>query len=114
MTVLLTKLWLFCFQIDYLQQKNQELVQQLDQATNKVARAAADSQDLDIRNQELEKSLQDIDFFAKKMQMEKDTVINVADKEMEDAKVNCILHTCTPMPSFIEWAHKTIAKNDQN
>ena len=69
--------------IDFLQQKNQDLQTQLDKSLSK-ARSAID---LDARNYELTKELQDVDVMAAQLQREKDKIMHAADLEINQAKV---------------------------
>ena len=76
-----------CLQIDYLQQKNQELQRQVDEALAKAREAANTTLGLDARNQELTKELQDVDFMAQRAQTDKEVAVRTADREIVEAKV---------------------------
>lgn len=69
-------------QVDYLQQKNRELEDELDRVKSRVLSTA----EVDARNYELTKELQDVDLMAQELQMEKDKVIRVADLEIGHTK----------------------------
>ena len=74
-------------QIDYLQQKNQDLQQNLDKALETIRLATKEKTHCNSRNKELSSELQDVDFLAKQLQAEKDTAIRAADREIAEAKV---------------------------
>ena len=84
------------FKIDYLQQRNQDLQRQLDGALSKARFASDTTVDLDVRNAALERELQDVDFTAKQLQLDKDTVVRTADREIEDAKVSKAVRPTAP------------------
>lgn len=69
-------------QVDYLQQKNRELQDQLDRLMSK----ARSSSNVDVRNLELTKELQDVDLMAQRLQSEKEKVIRAADMEIGQTK----------------------------
>lgn len=75
-------------QVDYLQQKNHELENELDRVKSRVLSTA----EVDARNYELTKELQDVDLMAQKLQMEKDKVIRVADLEIGQTKVSTYIN----------------------
>lgn len=77
---------MFSLQIDYLQQKNGELQRQLDSYRNRAQEASSATMDLDSRNQTLERELRDVDYMAQQMQLDKDTALRVADREVTDAR----------------------------
>lgn len=74
-------------QIDYLQQKTQELQRQLDDSSFRLEQRSAKTGHLEGRNAVLEKEFKDVDFMAQRVQAEKDVVIRTADREIEQAKV---------------------------
>ena len=73
-------------QIDYLQQKNQELQKQVDDALYQARTANNQSLNLEGDNIDLKNSLQDVDFMAKRLQVDKDLAIKTADREIDEVK----------------------------
>ncbi|KAK2148603.1 hypothetical protein LSH36_489g00052 [Paralvinella palmiformis] len=74
-------------QIDYLQQKNQDLQHNLDKALATINLTTSEKTHCDSRNKELSSELQDVDYLAKQLQAEKDTAIRAADREIAEAKL---------------------------
>lgn len=79
--------------MDYLQQKNRELEDELDRVKSRVLSTA----EVDARNYELTKELQDVDLMAQELQMEKDKVIRVADLEIGQTKVSTCINYSSVM-----------------
>ena len=79
-----------CLQIDYLQQKNAELQGQLDDALLTTRKTATQTLELDSRNVELSKELEDVDRMAQQLQTDRDTVLRTADAEVSTARVSCM------------------------
>lgn len=75
-------------QIEYLQETNrtlEEKVKGLQQGKEDVSTEVAN---LSLKNQELCEELTHIDTLAKRMEMDKDRVLETADTELQEAKVS--------------------------
>ena len=78
-------------QIDYLQQKNADMQKQVDDVLNTSRKAASQTINLDSRNAELAKELEDVDRMAQRLQAEKDGALRTADSEISNARVGVIV-----------------------
>ncbi|KAF6026416.1 CEP135 [Bugula neritina] len=74
-------------QIDYLQQKNKELERKLGESRVGEANARQLAVSADLEKSNLEMTLKDVDRTARRLKNDKDAVIDVADKEMAEAKL---------------------------
>ena len=75
------------FQIDYLQQKNADLTGRLHDTEGRAQSALLTSGSLDNRNVQLESELQSVDRMAQRLQMDKESTVKAADREITEAKV---------------------------
>lgn len=82
---LLTLLW--ALQIEYLQETNRTLEQRVEGLQQKKKDASSEVANLSLKNQELCEELTHIDHLAKKLEMDKERVLETADVELQEAKV---------------------------
>lgn len=94
MSDILEYMLLFALQVDFLQQKTREMERKVKEATivreeseANLSHYKAQTDELNLRNKELELELNDVDRLAKKMQLDKNLVVKTADREMLEAKV---------------------------
>ncbi|XP_068599752.1 centrosomal protein of 135 kDa [Brachionichthys hirsutus] len=73
-------------QIEYLQETNRTLEQKVDGLRQKKEVVSTEVASLSIKNQELCKELTHIDDLAKRMEMDKDRVLETADLELQETK----------------------------
>ena len=78
-------------QIDYLQQKNAELQTRCVSAENREQAAMTTTSSLDNRNLELESELQTVDRMAQRLQLDRESTVKAADREINEAKVHLSL-----------------------
>ena len=75
------------FQIDFLQQKNEEALAELEHARNRAKSAKVQNLDSDEKNIQLARELKDADTKAYQIQHEKESAIRAADHEVVETKV---------------------------
>ncbi len=80
-------LWIWHFQIDYLQQANRDAERRLRESTISQDNANQKVIELTEKNEELANELRNVDRLAHKLQADKNNVIWAADKDVTDAKV---------------------------
>ncbi|XP_068175066.1 centrosomal protein of 135 kDa isoform X2 [Antennarius striatus] len=73
-------------QIEYLQETNKTLEQKVEHLQQKEEAVSTEAANLSIKNQELCKELTHIDDLAKRMEMDKDRVLETADLELQETK----------------------------
>uniref|UniRef100_A0A3Q0SYU5 Centrosomal protein 135 n=1 Tax=Amphilophus citrinellus TaxID=61819 RepID=A0A3Q0SYU5_AMPCI len=73
-------------QIDYLQETNRTLEQKIDGLRQKKQDASTEVANLSLKNLELCEELTHIDDLAKRMEMDKERVLETADMELQDTK----------------------------
>ncbi|XP_076009146.1 centrosomal protein of 135 kDa isoform X2 [Genypterus blacodes] len=73
-------------QIEYLQESNRTLQQTLEGLQQKKQDASSEVANLSLKNQELCEELTHIDHLAKKLEMDKERVLETADVELQEAK----------------------------
>lgn len=79
----------FCslIQIEYLQETNRTLEQKVEGLQQKKKDASTEVANLSLKNRELCEELTHIDDLAKRMEMDKEFVLETADMELQEAKV---------------------------
>lgn len=75
-----------CAQIDYLQETNRTLEQKIDGLQQKKQDASTEVANLSLKNLELCEELTHIDDLAKRMEMDKERVLETADMELQETK----------------------------
>ena len=75
-----------CAQIDYLQQKNADLLSRLHSSEERTRSALTQTGNLDSRNLELESELQTVDRLAQRLQIDKESTVKAADREVTEFK----------------------------
>ncbi|KAK2182666.1 hypothetical protein NP493_341g01017 [Ridgeia piscesae] len=74
-------------QIDFLQQKNEEVLAELERARDRAKSATVQTLDSDEKNMQLARDLKDADSKAYKIQHEKESAIRAADHEVVETKI---------------------------
>ena len=87
---LLTVLILNVTQIEYLQETNRTLEQKVEGLQQKKKNASTEVANLSLKNLELCEELTHIDDLAKRMEMDKERVLETVDMELQDTKVRII------------------------
>lgn len=77
----------FGFQIEYLQETNRTLEQTVQGLQQKKIDASTEAANLSLKNLELCEELTHIDDLAKRMEMDKERVLETADLELQETKV---------------------------
>lgn len=77
----------FVFQIEYLQETNRTLEQTVQGLQQKKIDASTEAANLSLKNLELCEELTHIDDLAKRMEMDKERVLETADLELQETKV---------------------------
>lgn len=75
------------FQVDYLQKKNKELENHIQDLLDTKQNVTSEVVDLSNKNQELCQELNEIDHLAQQLERHKEIVLETADKEIGEAKV---------------------------
>lgn len=84
----MTVKWLLCgIQIEYLQETNRTLEEKVEGLQQKKKDASTEVANLSLKNLELCEELTHIDNLAKRLEMDKDHVLETADMELQEAKV---------------------------
>lgn len=84
----MTVKWLLCgIQIEYLQETNRTLEEKVEGLQQKKKDASTEVANLSLKNLELCEELTHIDSLAKRLEMDKDHVLETADMELQEAKV---------------------------
>lgn len=78
-------------QIDYLQETNRTLEQKIDGLQQKKKDASTEVASLSLKNLELCEELTHIDDLAKRMEMDKERVLETADMELQETKVSNVM-----------------------
>lgn len=78
-------------QIDYLQETNRTLEQKIDGLQQKKKDASTEVVNLSLKNLELCEELTHIDDLAKRMEMDKERVLETADMELQETKVSNVM-----------------------
>lgn len=86
-TPLLTVICLCVIQIEYLQETNRTLEQKIEGLQRKKKDASTEVANLSLKNLELCEELTHIDDLAKRMEMDKERVLETADVELQETKV---------------------------
>lgn len=74
-------------QIEYLQENNRTLEEKVEGLQQKKKDASTEVANLSLKNLELCEELTHIDSLAKRLEMDKDRVLETADMELQEAKV---------------------------
>lgn len=74
-------------QIEYLQESNRTLEEKVEGLQQKKKDASTEVANLSLKNLELCEELTHIDNLAKRLEMDKDHVLETADMELQEAKV---------------------------
>uniref|UniRef100_A0A672REP8 Centrosomal protein of 135 kDa n=1 Tax=Sinocyclocheilus grahami TaxID=75366 RepID=A0A672REP8_SINGR len=77
-------------QIEYLQETNRSLEQRIDGLQQRKKTVSSEVADLSARNQELCQELTEIDQLAQQLEKDKEMVLETADMELQEAKVNSV------------------------
>ncbi|KTG32427.1 hypothetical protein cypCar_00002379 [Cyprinus carpio] len=77
-------------QIEYLQETNRSLEQRIDGLQQRKKTVSSEVADLSARNQELCQELTEIDQLAQQLEKDKEMVLETADMELHEAKVNSV------------------------
>uniref|UniRef100_A0A8C2HAI2 Centrosomal protein 135 n=1 Tax=Cyprinus carpio TaxID=7962 RepID=A0A8C2HAI2_CYPCA len=77
-------------QIEYLQETNRSLEQRIDGLQQRKKTVSSEVADLSTRNQELCQELTEIDQLAQQLEKDKEMVLETADMELHEAKVNSV------------------------
>lgn len=77
-----------CAQIDYLQEANRTLEQKIDGLQQRKQDASTEVANLSLKNLELCEELTHIDDLAKRMEMDKERVLETADMELQETNVS--------------------------
>lgn len=75
------------FQVEYLQQKNKELENRIEDLLDTEQNVTSEVVDLSTKNEELCQELNEIDHLAQQLERDKEIVLETADKEIGEAKV---------------------------
>lgn len=75
------------FQVDYLQKKNKELENHIQDLLDTKQNVTSEVVDLSNKNEELCQELNEIDHLAQQLERHKEIVLETADKEIGEAKV---------------------------
>lgn len=78
-------------QIDYLQETNRTLEHKIDGLQQKKKDASTEVANLSLKNLELCEELTHIDDLAKRMEMDKERVLETADMELQETKVSNVM-----------------------
>lgn len=78
-------------QIDYLQETNRTLEQKIDGLQQKKKDASTEVANLSLKNLKLCEELTHIDDLAKRMEMDKERVLETADMELQETKVSNVM-----------------------
>lgn len=78
-------------QIDYLQETNRTLEQKINGLQQKKKDASTEVANLSLKNLELCEELTHIDDLAKRMEMDKERVLETADMELQETKVSNVM-----------------------
>lgn len=78
-------------QIDYLQETNRTLEQKIDGLQQKKKDASTEVANLSLKNLELCEELTHIDDLTKRMEMDKERVLETADMELQETKVSNVM-----------------------
>lgn len=78
-------------QIDYLQETNRTLEQKIDGLQQKKKDASTEVANLSLKNLELCEELTHIDDLAKRMEMDKERVLETADMALQETKVSNVM-----------------------
>lgn len=76
-------------QIEYLQRANRTLEEKVQGLQQKKKDASTEVANLSMKNLELCEELTHIDNLAKRMEMDKDRVLETADMELQETEVRC-------------------------
>ena len=87
LTCVLTVNFCSLIQIEYLQETNRTLEQKVEGLQQKKKDASTEVANLSLKNRELCEELTHIDDLAKRMEMDKEFVLETADMELQEAKV---------------------------
>ncbi|KAF2977587.1 hypothetical protein EK904_000341, partial [Melospiza melodia maxima] len=79
-------------QVDYLQKKNKELENHIQDLLDTKQNVTSEVVDLSNKNQELCQELNEIDHLAQQLERHKEIVLETADKEIGEAKELCSCH----------------------
>lgn len=75
------------FQVEYLQQRNKELENRIQDLLDTKQNVTSEVVDLSTKNEELCQELNEIDHLAQQLERHKEIVLETADKEIGEAKV---------------------------
>lgn len=75
------------FQVEYLQQRNKELENRIQDLLDTKQNVTSEVVDLSTKNEELCQELSEIDHLAQQLERHKEIVLETADKEIGEAKV---------------------------
>lgn len=75
------------FQVEYLQKKNKELENRIQDLLDTKQNVTSEVVDLSNKNEELCQELNEIDHLAQQLERHKEIVLETADKEIGEAKV---------------------------
>lgn len=75
------------FQVEYLQKKNRELENRIQDLLDTKQNVTSEVVDLSNKNEELCQELNEIDHLAQQLERHKEIVLETADKEIGEAKV---------------------------
>lgn len=78
-------------QIDYLQETNRTLEQKIDGLQQKKKDASTEVANLSLKNLELCEELTHIDDLTKRLEMDKERVLETADMELQETKVSNVM-----------------------
>lgn len=82
---------LYVKQIEYLQETNRTLEEKVKGLQQKKEDVTSEVADLSLKNRELCEELTHIDKLAKRLEMDKDRVLESADTELQEAKVSVMM-----------------------
>lgn len=86
-TILSVELLLCVTQIEYLQESNRTLEQKVEGLQQRKKDASTEVANLSLKNLELCEELTHIDDLAKRLEMDKERVLETADVELQETKV---------------------------
>lgn len=100
------------FQVEYLQKKNRELENRIQDLLDTKQNVTSEVVDLSNKNEELCQELNEIDHLAQQLERHKEIVLETADKEIGEAKVITNVSKCEGSAPFYLALYLLIKRKD--
>lgn len=107
-------LLLCVMQIEYLQETNRTLEEKIEGLQQKKKDVSTEVANLSLKNLELCEELTHIDDLAKRLEMDKERVLETADMELQETKVRLETNKQTPSENMLCLQMATITKKCKN